>query len=736
MLLVSNGICTDTILQQVIVQNFSINAGADSTVCAGTVVLTATGTGGVNYYVWSHNHNFTDTLNINTSTNTATITLNTSGWYYIYGSTQICNGMDSVYLTVSVVNIQAGNNVTICQGNSINLSVTNLNPINPLTYSWSPLASIISGATTPNPLVDPLVTTMFYVVATDSLGCQIMDSVLVTVSAITDNPTITNVSCNGICDGQLSLTPTGGISPYYYLWNTGATTSNISSLCSGTYTVTVHDDFGCQKIYTYYVAQPAPIVLSILDTQNVFCNGICNGSATIGSSGGTTPYIYNWSNGQTTQTASNLCAGTYLVTVTDNHGCSNSMQVMVTDTSDMMVVVDSLVQPTCFNSCDGEAYTFTSGGTFPYTYLWNNGVTASFDTTLCAGVNYVTVTESMGCIRNIYFNLNGPTAVQSSLSNIQMPTCFGYCDGQATAAGSGGNPPYSYQWSNLQSGASVTNLCEGTYYVSVTDDHNCLKVDTITLTQPPLLTGITIASNVPCIEVCDGIATVTPSGGTPPYSYLWSDGQSTNPAINLCEGTYTVTISDQNNCHFYDTIAVHDSTTFPPFVNTYADDDTIYHSQNTGIHTTHIPGDSYSWSPTTGLDNPASPDPVASPETTTTYIVTFIDAFGCTITDTITIYVIDVLCDENDIFVPNAFTPNGDNNNDVLYVRSHVLSKFYFTIYDRWGEKVFETTDINKGWDGTFRGKLCDPGVFDYYLEITCIDDQKNIKKGNITLIR
>jgi gliding motility-associated-like protein len=174
----------------------------------------------------------------------------------------------------------------------------------------------------------------------------------------------------------------------------------------------------------------------------------------------------------------------------------------------------------------------------------------------------------------------------------------------------------------------------------------------------------------------------------------------------------------------------------PPSISAYADDTVIYSSQSTGLHVTVLAGYTYSWFPITGLNNSSIPNPIATPTGTTTYIVTIKDQAGCILTDTVRIRVIEVPCDESEIFVPNAFTPNGDNNNDILYVRSNVLKSIYFVIYDRWGEKVFETSDLSNGWDGTFRGKKCDPAVYDYYMKAVCINDKVFIKKGNITLIR
>jgi gliding motility-associated-like protein len=300
----------------------------------------------------------------------------------------------------------------------------------------------------------------------------------------------------------------------------------------------------------------------------------------------------------------------------------------------------------------------------------------------------------------------------------------------------GGTPGYTYSWSNTQTGNTATNLCEGSYIVTAYDSHNCPQTDTVALTNPtPLLVSV-IGSNVPCTSVCNGVATATATGSTPPYSYLWSNGFSGNPATDLCPGTYYVTVTDDHLCARTDTVTVHDSTTFPPNIHSWAEDTIIYSSQSTGLHTTVIPGYTYNWTPAGSLNNHSIPNPIASPMSTTTYYVSITDPFGCVYIDSIVVWVTEVLCDGSQIFVPNAFTPNGDYNNDVLYVRSNVVKSIYFVIYNRWGEKVFETSDLTQGWDGTFKGRQCDPGVFDYYMHTVCINDMEFIKKGNITLIR
>jgi gliding motility-associated-like protein len=241
--------------------------------------------------------------------------------------------------------------------------------------------------------------------------------------------------------------------------------------------------------------------------------------------------------------------------------------------------------------------------------------------------------------------------------------------------------------------------------------------------------------NAICYDSCIGAASASAYGGTPSYTYEWSNGSTNNTVMYLCPGTYYVTATDNHSCTAIDTVILPASATNPPNIYAYADNKDIYITQSTGLHTTIVPGYTYSWSPPTGLSNPDISNPVATPTATTTYFVTVKDQYGCTAIDTVIVNVIEVPCNESEIFVPNAFTPNSSNNS-ILYVKSNVLKSIYFVIYDRWGEKVFEADDVSSGWDGTFRGKACDPGVFDYYMKATCINNKEFIKKGNITLIR
>lgn len=737
-LLISNGICTDTIKQHVGVQVLTTDAGPDTTIClgSGTVHLTAHSTGGATTFVWSTSATLADTLNSPLTNNTVTVNPTTNTTYYVQASNQSCSKLDSIRVNVSAVNILPGNNMIICLGDTAHLSVTNLNPSNPLNYQWSPLGSIISGANSSAAVAVPTSTTPFVVMATDAHGCQKKDTVLILVSAIIPNLVTDSVRCHGDCNGTATVNATGGLFPYTYQWSNGQSVNPVTGLCANSYSVTVNDDFGCQKVVPFNIYEPAALTAYISDTSMVYCDSVCNGFATVTVSGGTQSYHYSWIDGQSASTASNLCAGNYSVTVTDHNSCTVSVPINIVDTSNFSVTIDSLIPPLCHGDCNAIAFAVASGGLSPYNYNWDNSDHGIFADSLCAGNHNVMIFESGGCIRNLFYNITQPAVVTVTPTVVNNPACTGICDGSITVSASGGTPNYHYSWDSGQSGVTATNLCQGTYYVTAYDSHGCKQSDTITLTDPsPLLLNVT-SSNVPCANVCNGVGTAFPSGSTPPYSYVWSNNATTNPTTNLCPGTYTVTVTDSHNCTRIAFITVHDSTTFPPNIQCWSDDTVIYSSQSTGIHTTVIPGYTYSWTPTTGLSSPSSPNSTASPITTTTYHVAIEDQYGCIYYDSVKISVIDVLCDASQIFVPNAFTPNGDNKNDIVYVRSNVMKSIYFVIYDRWGEKVFETQDLSQGWDGTYKGKPCDPGVFDYYMRAVCIDDKEFIKKGNITLIR
>jgi gliding motility-associated-like protein len=734
-LLIDNAVCTDTIKQKIIVSEVIVDAGPNQTVCPGNFTLNASAYPTNCTFIWSNSILFNDTLNTTPNNATANVNVNNTTTFYVKAKDPWCEDIDSVTIYVSIADVYAGTDINICEGNTANLSATNLNPANPLTYSWAPTNLIISGANTASPTINPTITTTYTVTATDQYNCKDYDTVVANVISIQANLTYQDVLCYGQCNGQISVAPSGGTAPYTFNWDNGATTSSISNLCQGPYSVEITESSGCSKIINQYISQPDSITVIITDTIGVVCNGVCGGSATVMALGGTPPFTYNWINGQSGETAINLCAGTYYVYVTDSNNCQKIQKVEISDNSTLTATISN-TPPSCYGYCDGTATALPVLGTPPYTYLWETGEVAQIIGGLCAGNINVSITDADGCIRNIYSIITEPDELTISIPYIKNPDCNAYCNGEAQASASGGTPPYTYSWSNGQNGDLATDLCSGSYTVTVKDNNGCEDFASIDITEPPALKLNLTASNVPCLEYCGGVTQVTASGGTPPYSYLWSDGQFNSIATNVCAGITSVTVTDDNNCTINDTITIPIVSTFPPVITTTANKDTIYNGQSSQLNTTVIPDYVYSWTPIATLDNPTIPSPIATPSKTTEYIVKIEDMWGCIYYDTVIVYVIAVTCDAAQIFVPNAFSPNNDGKNDILFVRSNVVTDINLSIYDRWGEKVFETNDLKIGWDGTFRGRDCDPGVFVYYITATCVDESTFKHKGNITLIR
>ena len=223
-----------------------------------------------------------------------------------------------------------------------------------------------------------------------------------------------------------------------------------------------------------------------------------------------------------------------------------------------------------------------------------------------------------------------------------------------------------------------------------------------------------------------------------PLDSILSGEHTQSPVISIDDTTlFVVSATNSAGCSDTDSILVSISdfslSTYDIIIPLY---DTIYQYQTLQINTVTGTAFSYQWNPETWLDNPHSSDPIASPLVTTSYYVYVTDSFGCLRIDSFTVFVLDILCNDVYVFVPNAFSPNNDQVNDILYIQSYLVKDLYFVIFDRWGEKVFETTDVSKGWDGRYKGKLLDPAVFVYYMKATCMNDVVFEKKGNITLLR
>ncbi|MBI2966910.1 MAG: M4 family metallopeptidase [Bacteroidetes bacterium] len=367
-------------------------------------------------------------------------------------------------------------------------------------------------------------------------------------------------ACYGYCDGTISAGGSSGTPPYSFTWSNGQTGSAATGLCAGNYSVTVADVNGCSSSGTNSLSQPSAISPA-MSAVNATC-GNSNGSASVTASNGTPPYSYEWNTGNTQSTITGLAAGNYSVTVTDNTGCTGINSVAVNN--DVPIAsIQSTAGTTCFGYSDGTAVAGATGGTIPYTYLWDAGTgnqTGSTAAGLPAGNYTVTVTDISGCLSTAVATVTEPTAVTINITTTDA-ACSASCSGSASAGTGGGNGSYSWLWNTGQTSSSIASLCQGTYSVTATDQSGCTGNSQSTVNSAGGFTAsISSLTNSSC-TVCDGDATITLSGGVAPFTYLWNDPsqQSAATATGLCAGNFTVTATDAAGCTGTVTASVYSS---------------------------------------------------------------------------------------------------------------------------------------------------------------------------------
>jgi gliding motility-associated-like protein len=644
---------------------------------------------------------------------------------------RVVDGSGNMLVINSLAGIQPCSNLTTAQSNiscfgqcTGTATVTATSGTPPYTYSWN---------TTPvqtTQVATGLCAGTYSATVTDASPATSNAVVTITQpsAAVAATATVTSSSCGS--GGSATVNASGGTPTYTYAWApSGGTAASASGLAAGNYTITVTDSKGCSAVATVSVTTASGGTVSVT-AQTIQCNG---DSATVNAtmSGGTSPYTYAWTSGQTTSSV-NVPAGNYSVTVTDASGCTSTQTVSLTQPTALTSSIS--VTGTNCGTNTGSASVSAAGGTGTLTYLWSPGGQATPGiSNLGAGTYSCTVTDANGCtkiVSGVVSNLNGPTANITSQTN---NTCFGGTNGTAAAAAAGGTSPYTFIWNTTppQTTSNATGLAAGTYTVIVTDATGCTNTQTVLITAPAALSASVTTTQASCGN-SDGTASAAAAGGSGSYTYSWSNGQSTQQATGLAAGIYSVTITDANGCSQVFSATVTNSNGPTALAGSTA---TIV--QGNTIQLTASGGVSYSWSPATGLSNATIANPNATPSVTTTYCVFVTDASGCSDSACVTITV-EAPC-VNTYYIPNAFSPNNDAENDFLQVFFQdvaCVKEYKLAVYDRWGEKVFETTDPAMKWDGIYNNKIMGGQVLAYYLHLLFKDGTVVDKQGNISLVK
>ncbi len=525
------------------------------------------------------------------------------------------------------------------------------------TYSWAP-----SGGTSAT--ANNLTAGTYTANVTDANGCLGTASVTIT-QPLAVTVTISSVNedkCNGDNTGSATANPAGGTGAYTYAWTpSGGTNATASNLTAGTYTCTVKDANNCSGSASVTITQPTALGGSITHT-NVSCHGGNDGTATITATGGTPPYTYSWNTApvQTNATATGLTAGTYTCTGKDANGCTKTVSVTVTAPSLLTVSTGSIVNVSCNGGNNGSATATAGGGTTPYTYAWTpSGGTNATANNLTAGTYTITVKDKKGCSATATAVITQPAILTASINTTVPVSCHGGNNGSATVVAGGGTTAYTYAWApSGGSNATANNLTVGSYTVTVSDAHACSATASVSITQPPTLTSsIGSVTNIDCNGDNNGSAMVTAGGGTPAYTYLWSDaGSQTNAtATGLIAGTYTVTVTDHDNCTSSSSITITQPATLTASIT--ATVPVSCKSGNNGSATVTANGGTinYTYSWTSGSTGVTAPNLTAG-----SYTVTVTDAHSCSATASVTITEPTMLT--SSISGSSNVTCNGANN--------------------------------------------------------------------------
>jgi gliding motility-associated-like protein len=576
----------------------------------------------------------------------------------------------------------------------------------------------------------------------DNNGC-----IATTTAVIAPGPnlnltsSIVNVTCNGLNNGNITLTATNGNGGYQFTLNNGTPqSSNIfNNLIAGTYNLNVTSANGCNGSATATITQPA-LLTATTNVTPVLCNGETNGTITVSAQGGTTPYSYSNNNGTSFQNSNifNVAAGTYAIVVKDANNCLVNMNATVTQPN-AIAATTTITNASCNGGADGSITINASGGTLPFTYALNGGAFQNSNIfVVIAGNHTIIVKDANNCT----YNINATVGLTSDLF-VDVRTDTTICEGQSVKLVTNTNA-LIYNWSSITSlnnpniKEPIASPTTTTKYILTATLGACTAKDSITVT----VNAAPIANAGADAEICFGLTyTLQGSGGV---QYTWTPSTALNntniqnPISSSGNSIkYAVHVVDANNCHSLQDDEMQLTVT-PPLKAFAGVDSTIVTNQPYQLFGTLVPQPtnttlSYNWMPSFGLNNPLIQNPIATLNITQTYVLEITTAAGCKGLDTVKLEVLK----GPDIYVPTIFTPNNDGNNDLFKVYTVGIEKIEFLrVFNRWGQLVFETKDAKKGWNATQRGKEVPSGA--YIFHVRGITDKGNVidKKGSVVIAR
>ena len=538
-----------TVLSGQVLQPTQLSVGATATDVTtngganGTATASGTGGTGTLTYQWSNGGSSSTLQNLSPGTYFVTVT-DQNGCIATASAT--VNGFQCSGIAANVAD-----SFVDCAGDANGSLTAFVNGGNgPFTYQWS---NGLSGQT-----IGGLAPGAYTVTVLDNDDCPAVATATVNApAAIVGNATATDESSNGGANGTATVSASGGTGNLTYLWNTGATTSTITGLAPGSYSVTVFDANQCSEVFSTTVgAFQCGSISGVVINDSVTCFGDADGSLSAQVNGGNAPLTYQWSNGATGPAIGNLAPGAYTVTVLDNDACSVVLSGAVSQPSAVNVSVSS-TDVTANGATDGTASAAGSGGTGALTYAWSNGMSGTTITGLVPGTYTVTTTDQNGCTStgSVTVNAFACGGFSATVSDGQV-TCAGDADGSLTALSSGGAGTITYQWSNGMGGQTISGLAPGDYSVTLTDADGCPSVATATVSEPAALTLDVTTTDETANGANNGSATASAGGGTGALTYQWTTGATGTTISGLIPGGYAVTVTDANGCQIVEQFTI------------------------------------------------------------------------------------------------------------------------------------------------------------------------------------
>lgn len=598
----------------------SVNLGPDQNICTGSTVTLDAGYSTGNTYIWS------------TSETSQIISVSTTGSYAVTVTNSFgCADADTIVINVNTPpSVSLGPDINACAGDTVSIGEI----ISGCTYLWQP------GSET-TPFIDVFYTGTYILKAINSDGCWDTDTIQVTFSIppaiITDS--IKDISCNGLADGAIFTSVIDGTPSFTYQWSDlSSATDDHTGLNAGSYSVTITDSKGCSDTASFVINEPNQIVIDSFIVSNTSCSYTTDGVISVFASGGTGTLLYSIDYGNTFQPNNDfpdLAPGTYSFVINDMNGCSKTLNSINISSSSNLTVTLGNDTTICFGS------NITLDAANPGSaYLWSPGGETTQTVSASAGTYSVTVTSG-GCSAADTVVINQFAAINISIDSVYGISCYGMNDGAIFTSVTGGVAPYSYAWSpagGTEINDDYMDLVAGFYSVTVTDNAMCSATQSATVLSPNALAIVTDnVLNPTCNGAGNGAIFITASGGTLPYNFLWSSGQSDEDLIDLTDGNYTLTVTDGNGCTASETFVI----TSPPELTVSLDsvaNSVICGSSTGGIYITPSGGTApytYIWS-----DFSTSQD--LSGVMPGYYYVTVSDFSGCTAQTAG--YIFDIYC--------------------------------------------------------------------------------------------